>query len=153
MWYNTIVADITELPKALTFYNKELEEAADEVKLKGNAEKAAAALPGLISFRFNQYQEVEAILEFLNIALRKERAKVLRKFMEGYNREMSLREAEKWVDGEESVVDFSQLVNEVALVRNKYQGIIKGLEVKQWMITNIVKLRAAGLEDAEIGRF
>jgi len=36
------------------------------------------------------------------------------------------------------------------LVRNKYIGIIKALEAKQFQINNVVKLRAAGLEDISL---
>jgi hypothetical protein len=42
------------------------------------------------------------------------------------------------------------IVNEFALVRNKFLGLVKGLDNKQWQITNVVKLRVAGMEDAEL---
>ena len=29
-------------------------------------------------------------------------------------------------------------------------GVIKALEVKQWQLTNVIKLRCAGLEDATL---
>ena len=48
-------------------------DARTEVKLKGNVERAAAEMPGIVEHRFNQLQEIEAILEHLNIELRKER--------------------------------------------------------------------------------
>ena len=54
------------------------------------------------------------------------------------------------VDGEADVVDFDKIVNEFALFRNRWLGITKGLDQKQWQITNIVKLRVAGMEDATI---
>jgi hypothetical protein len=42
------------------------------------------------------------------------------------------------------------LINEVALVRNKYLALIKGLDVKQFQISNIVRLRIQGMEDAHL---
>jgi len=42
------------------------------------------------------------------------------------------------------------IVNEWALLRNKWLGVIKALDQKQWHITNIVKLRVAGMEDANL---
>jgi hypothetical protein len=36
------------------------------------------------------------------------------------------------------------------LLRNKWLGIIKALDIKQWQLSNIVKLRTAGLEDASL---
>ena len=48
------------------------------------------------------------------------------------------------------IVDYEKIINEFALLRNKWLGITKGLDQKQWQITNIVKLRVAGMEDASI---
>ena len=48
------------------------------------------------------------------------------------------------------VDDYEKIINEFALLRNKWLGITKGLDQKQWQITNIVKLRVAGMEDASI---
>ena len=150
MWYSKVIRDITAVPDAMAYYNKELADASKEVRLNGVLERASASLPGLVEFRFNQLQDIEAILEHINISLRKERAKTIRKFMENYNREMTLREIEKWIDGEDTIVALSELLNEIAFVRNKYLGIMKGLEIKAYQINNITKLKCAGIEDATI---
>jgi hypothetical protein len=107
-------------------------------------------MPGLVEHRFNQLQEIEAILEYLNIEKRQLRSKTFKKYLENYQRALSSRDVEKYVDGEPDVVDMEKIVNEFALLRNKWLGIIKGLDQKQWQITNIVKLRVAGMEDANI---
>ncbi len=148
MWYNAVTEDISNVSNAIKFFDKEVEEARKEVSLTGNLEKASASMPGLIVFRFNQLQELEAILEFLNIAYRKERAKTLRRFIEHYERALTAREAEKWIDGEDNVVLLAELINDIALVRNKFLGIIKGLEAKGFQINNITKLKVAGIEDS-----
>ena len=124
--------------------------AADEVKIRGNLEKAAASMPGVVEQRFNQLQEIEAILNHLNIQLRKIKSKHFKKYLENYQRALSSRDVEKYVDGEDEVVDYETLVNEVALMRNRWLGVIKALDQKQWQITNITKLRVAGMEDASL---
>ncbi len=73
-----------------------------------------------------------------------------KKFLESYNKTLSSRDAEKYVDGEVDVVDMTLLVNEFALLRNKFLGIIKGLDQKGWMLGHITKLRCAGLDDAQV---
>jgi len=55
-----------------------------------------------------------------------------------------------FVEGEADVVDFEKIINDFALLRNKWLGIIKALDIKQWQVSNIVKLRTAGLEDATL---
>lgn len=146
-WYNSVTSDLSKIVDCLNYYESELEDAKYECAIKGSLEKLSAQLPGQTEYRFNQLQEIEAILEHLNIELRKERSNVFRKYLEKYNRQLSSRDAEKFVDGEQSVIDLTHLCNEFSLLRNKFLGILKGLDVKQWQIGHITKLRTAGLED------
>ena len=70
--------------------------------------------------------------------------------MEHYQRALTSRDAEKYIDGEEDVVTMQLLINEFALIRNKYQGVIKALDAKQFQINNVIKLRVAGLDDVTL---
>ena len=149
-WYSDIAKDINNIPKAIQYFEDELIEAKSQIRIKGNVEKAAAEMPGIVEQRFNQLQELEAILEYLNIELRRLRSSFFKKYLENYARALSSRDVEKYVDGEADVVDYEKIINEFALLRNKWLGITKGLDQKQWQITNIVKLRVAGMEDASI---
>jgi hypothetical protein len=149
-WYSEVSRDITKIPDAILYYENELGTARFEVKIKGTVEKAASELPGIVEQRFNQLQEIEAILEYLNIELRRLRSSYFKKYLENYQRALSSRDVEKYVDGEADVVDYEKIINEFALLRNKWLGLLKGLDQKQWQITNIVKLRVAGMEDASL---
>ena len=148
--YNNIVKDLSNIVPAIEYYDKELNEARWEVKIKGSLEKASSSLPGLTEFRFNQLQEIEAILNYLNIELRRLRSSFFKTYLENYQRALSSRDVEKYVDGEADVVDYEKIINEFALMRNKWLGLLKGLDQKQWQITNVVKLRVAGMEDASL---
>jgi hypothetical protein len=150
MWYNRIVADLGEIPDFIAHYERELDQARNEVRLGGVVERNIKELPGITEHRFNQLQEIEAVLNYLNIQLRKIRRKHFQKYLEGYARALTSRDAEKYVDGEDEVIDFETIINEVALLRNKYLGILKGLDSKQWMSGHIVKLRTAGMEDISL---
>jgi hypothetical protein len=150
-WYTKISQDLSEIPDFITHYESELVDAKKEVKIYGNVEKNIANLPGVTEHRFNQLQEIEAVLNYLNIRLRQIRRKHFQKYLEAYNRALTSRDAEKYVDGESEVIDFEILINEVALLRNRWLGILKGLEAKQWQMGHIVKLRTAGMEDISIG--
>jgi hypothetical protein len=107
-------------------------------------------LPGITEHRFNQLQEIEAVLNYLNIQLRKIRRRHFQKYLEGYARALTSRDAEKYVDGEDEVIEFETLINEVALLRNRYLGILKGMESKNFMLGHVVRLRAAGMEDIQV---
>ena len=149
-WYSKCSRDINNLPDAMAYFESELLEARREVKIHGNIEKASAAMPGIVELRYAQLQEIEAILEYLNIELRKLRSQFFRKYLENYQRALSSRDVEKYVDGEEDVCEYEKIINEFALLRNKWLGVIKSLDIKQWQLSNVIKLRVAGMEDASL---
>jgi len=150
MWYTRITQDLASLPDFVSYYQTELVDARKECSVKGNIERNLSALPGITEFRFNQLQEIEAVLNYLNIQLRQIRRQYFQKYLENYNRALSSRDVDKYVDGEPEVVNFEVLINEVALLRNNYLGILKGLESKNFMLGHISKLRCAGMEDSMI---
>jgi len=150
-WYTRITQNLGVIPDFITHYEAELISAKQEVKIYGNVEKNIAAIPGVTEHRFNQLQEIEAVLNYLNIQLRRIRRKHFQKYLEAYNRALTSRDAEKYAEGEDEVIDMEVLINEVALLRNRWLGIMKGLEAKQWQMGHIVRLRTSGMEDIVIG--
>jgi hypothetical protein len=150
MWYNRVVADLSQIPACINYFENELMSAKADCKISGNVERSVANLPGITEHRFNQLQEIEAILNYLNIQLRKIRRKHFQKYLESYARALTSRDAEKYVDGEDEVIDFETIINEVALVRNKWLGMMKGLDSKNFMLGHVVRLRTAGMEDVTV---
>ena len=150
MWYNRVVSSLVNIPDFISHYENELADAKRDVRIGGRVEINIKELPGITEHRFNQLQEIEAVLNYLNIQLRKIRRRHFQKYLEGYARALTSRDAEKYVDGEDEVIDFETVINEVALLRNKWLGIMKGLESKQWMSGHIVRLRTAGMEDVQV---
>jgi hypothetical protein len=150
MWYSKVVASLGNIPDFIAYYENELEDARRDVRIGGLVEKNITALPGITEHRFNQLQEIEAVLNHLNIQLRKIRRKHFQKYLEGYARALTSRDAEKYVDGEDEVIDFETIINEVALLRNRWLGIMKAMESKNFMLGHVVRLRAAGMEDIQV---
>ena len=147
MWYSRVVADLSQIPDFISYYEIELADAKRDCRVGGVIEKNITALPGITEQRFNQLQEVEAVLNHLNIQLRKIRRKHFQKYLEGYARALTSRDAEKYVDGEDEVIDFETIINSVALLRNRFLGILKALESKNFMLGHLVRLKSAGMED------
>ena len=150
MWYNNVVADLGNIPDFIAHYENELVSARRDCAIGGMVERNITALPGMTEHRFNQLQEIEAVLNFLNIQLRKIRRRHFQKYLEGYARALTSRDAEKYVDGEDEVIDFETIINEVALLRNRFLGIMKAMESKNFMLGHVVRLRAAGMEDIQL---
>jgi hypothetical protein len=150
MWYNRVVANLALLPDFVMYYEAELVNSKKDCVINGIVETSIKLLPGIVEHRFNQLQEIEAVLNFLNIQLKKVRRKHFQKYLENYARALSSRDAEKYVDGEDEVIDFETLINEVALLRNRWLGVLKSLESKNFMLGHIVRLRVAGMEDINV---
>lgn len=150
MWYNKVVADMSLIPDFIDYYENQLISVKSEIPIRGNVEKALSNLPGITEYRFNQLQEIEAILNYLNIQLRKIRQKHYKKYLEGYNRALTSRDAEKYAEAEDEVIDMETIINEVALLRNKWLGVMKGIESKNFMLGHVVRLRTAGMEDISV---
>lgn len=150
MWYSRVVADLAQIPDFIAYYEQELSQAKSECRIDGVVERNIKDLPGITEHRFNQLQEIEAVLNYLNIQLRRIRRRHFQKYLEAYQRALTSRDAEKYVDGEDEVIDFETIINEVALLRNRWLGIMKGLDSKSWMSGHIVRLRTAGMEDIQV---
>ena len=146
-WYTKVSQDISSIPDFIDHYENELEVAKHDIYVKGIVEKNLSQLPSITAYRFNQLQEIEAVLNFLNIQLRKIRRKHFQKYLEHYARALTSRDAEKYVDGEGEVIDYETIINEVALLRNRWLGVMKGLESKNFMLGHLVRLKTAGMED------
>lgn len=146
-WYNKVSQDLSCLPDFVTYYNTQLETARFDTYIKGTVQTSLANLPGITERVFSQLQEIEAVLNYLNIQLKKLRSQTFKKYLESYNRALTSRDAERYVDGESDVIDMETLINEVALLRNKYLSVMKGLESKNFMLGHLVKLKTAGMED------
>lgn len=146
-WYTKISQNLAILPDFVSYYEKELDDAKFEVIVKGNIEKNLAALPGITDHRFQQLQTIEAVLNYLNIELKKIKSKLFRKYLENYQRALTSRDVDRYVDGEQEVIDMELLCNEIALLRNRYLGIMKGLDQKSYMLGHMTKLKCAGMED------
>jgi hypothetical protein len=150
VWYSRVTTGLDAIPDFIAHYERELDEAKKDCRIGGLVERNIKDLPGITEHRFNQLQEIEAILNYLNIQLRKIRRRHFQKYLENYARALTARDAEKYVDGEEEVIDFETIINEVALLRNRWLGIMKGLDTKQWQMGHIVRLRTAGMEDIQV---
>ena len=85
-WYSEVSRDVSKIPDAIAHFENELVEARVECKLTGNVERSSASMPGIVEHRFNQLQEIEAILNYLNIELRRLRSSYFKKYLENYQR-------------------------------------------------------------------
>ena len=81
-WFNTVRDDLSKIVDCIIYYEAEIENAKLDTSLKGILEKHSREMPGIVAHRFNQLQEIEGILEYLNIEMRKTRTTHYKKFLD-----------------------------------------------------------------------
>lgn len=149
-YYNEIIQNrdkVEPIVEAIVHFETELENAKKDVDIVGYFQKQSAELPGLMEYRFAQLQEVEAILDFLIIKRDRAHNIAFKKYLEGYHKSLSSRDADKYASADKEVYELAILINQITLIRNKFIAITKGLEFKHYQLTNLVKLKVAGMED------
>ena len=95
-WYHQIVqahGDATLVTEALAYFAQEYQIACGEMAaLRGQRLiEAAAMLPGMVGYRYEQYAELTAIIEYLQIREAATLGVKRRHYLEHYNRALSDR--------------------------------------------------------------
>jgi hypothetical protein len=150
-WYYKVTVDptdLTPLVDCIEFFEKEYQAARKEVAIKGRLEQDAARMPGIVEYRYSQLQELEALVVWADLEVKKVRTAAFKKFLESYARTLTSRDAQMYAEAEPSVLQALEIHNQICLMRNKFVSIMKGLTSKEFQISNITKLRVAGLDDA-----
>lgn len=153
-WYLKISAapdgDFSAVAEAIEWFDKEYQQGRQEIQLSGRLEDCAKRLPGLVEYYYRHLQELDAILQWFEIKIAQAQARARNNLLETSQRAINERTAEKWAETDDNVIDLKMLYNLVGLTRNYFFGIHKALEASNFQLSNITKLRLAGVEDATI---
>lgn len=154
-YYNKITKtagdyDVNYIVESICYFQKELDDARTEIKIVGNIQRNCSTIPGIVEYRFAQLQEIKSIIEYLKIILDKVKGTTFKKYNENYNKDLSSKDIDKYVLAESEVQDLAIIINDFSFLENRYIGILKGLDCKQFQLTNIVKLKIAGMDEFEI---
>ncbi|RYD64976.1 MAG: hypothetical protein EOP83_08425 [Verrucomicrobiaceae bacterium] len=151
-WFRAITKDeknLTPVAEALEYFQVEYEEGQAELKVKGRRiDDVACKLPGIMEYRFAQYQELETILQYLEKVETKALIEQTQWFMANYPRQIPEHTARKYAEVEPNVFALTKIKLEVATVRNNFLALFKGIEALHYQVRNIVMLRTAGFDDA-----
>lgn len=150
MWHKKIKDDLSEVDNCVSYFMKELEEAKKEVNQSGLMVNVLDKLPSFYEYRYGQFQEIEAVLEVLDSKIEGKKTERYKKFLEHYQRALSSTDVKRYVDGDPDVLELVSLRIDINYIRNRYYGIISSFEKKHYALSNITKLRVAGIEDASI---
>lgn len=151
-WYRKVTADVNDfspVADALDYFQKEYKDAQEELKVAGKRiDLVAAGLPGIIEYRYAQFQELETILLYFERLESKAIVEKTMWYMTNYNRQINEITAKRYAEVHDDVLAIMRIKLEVANVRNNFIALTKGMETLHYQTSNIVKLRVAGFDDA-----
>jgi len=157
-WYSKLMAtpdDYGPIMDAYDHYMEEYEKATIEANdLAKEAQRSpsvvALKIPGVASYRWNQLQEIEQILSFLENREKRVLGQQRRHYREHYARELTDSMVEKFSETSTEVLDIAETRNFFALARNKFLGLTKCHEYLHFQLHNVAKLRDAGIDNAKL---
>jgi len=149
-WFDEVQKDNNKLPLALKNFNDRYEEILPMVKIEGRLTTQEAQLGFIVSIVQGDWSVICAIHEYFNILLRKTRSDLYKKYLETYARQLTSNDVKNYIDGDTTVVGFQKIINEIQLVENKYVGLSKGLESKNFQLNNLTKIKSMGLDLVEM---
>lgn len=140
------LASIIEL---LPKYEKKIQAAEPIFELDGKRlEEIAKTIPKYQHSYDSSYQELKGLEEMLNTIKEKRTAKLWKKYLEGYSRTLSTRDIQAYIAGEKDIVEITQIISEVTLLKSQLLAVVEAIKNMGWMVGNITKLRVAEMQEA-----
>lgn len=155
-WYHKVTSagdgDLTPLVAAMAFYSREYEEGVKATRPESGTRlwEISRALPGHMTFRYEQWQSLNAIHDWLEVREIAMIRKAADDIQRNQARSMTTRDATSLAETSTEVLDMRTLRIEVKLLANKFAGITKGIEFLHYQVGYLTKMREAGIEDATI---
>lgn len=148
-----IVGNLNKLPEVLEEYEAALDEDAvsKNLTIKGKVlETANAEQAGWLMYYGARRAELGSLLKWLDGKLAALRGKHYKAYTEHYQRELSDRQKEKYIDFEPDVLVQLELYATVEELYERYKAVEKAFEARGFALKNITELRIRSLHDSVI---
>ena len=143
--------DYKNLPAILEEYEKGLQHVEENLTIKGKRLEAAnVEQPSWHLYYESRRAELQTLVKFFDGKLSAIRGQLFKKYTEGYNRELSDRQKDKYIDNEEKYLNQLEIYLEIKEVYEKYQAVCDAFQSRGYALNNITKIRVASLEDVTI---
>lgn len=142
--------DVVALVDFLERCEKDYEKGKLKLNVSGELQREAAQQPGELGYYDELRAELKALRNYYDQKAKRIRGKLYREYLENYARALQKQDIEQYINADKRWQSADDLYQEVALIYEKYESLIEAFRSKGWMISHIIKLRTAGLEDALI---
>jgi DNA-directed RNA polymerase subunit F len=151
-WLQRIVNDAKNLElvlDAVAHFQREYEDGKSILQVKGQRiEVKLTRIASEIEYYYATYQEIEMILAHMDKQVEREIVDQTQNYMDHYNRKISEQTARKYAEVHDETLVLAAVRMQVAMVRNDFMALFKGLETLSFKLKDIVELRKAMLDDA-----
>lgn len=155
-WYRRIFKEIDPTRQlalicdACEAYEAEYASALEDIKPpKGRMAVMEMKIPGLAAENMARVGDLDIMLQHLENMESVARKKRQEYYMEHYQRKLSESVAKAYADADDEVQAIRLIRFRVGSVSAQFDSISRGLEYMHFQITNLVKLKIAGLDDTE----
>lgn len=142
--FANIAAVLAEFEAAAEDYKNNLE-------IKGKTlENANRENPSWQAYYDERRIELKTLVDYLDAQVQRARGRLFKRYTETYQRELSDRAKDKYIDNEEAYLTIYEIYLEVKEMYNKYQMIVDAFTSRGYALNNITKIRVAALEDVTL---
>lgn len=131
---------------ALEYFNNEYEEGRKEINTHGKSlVECCASISAFYDKRLEQYNELCAILKHFEIKLNVLKTSKYKHYLESYQRQLSSTDIKMYVEGNEDVAALQRIINEITLIRNKFESLTTCFETMNYQLNNLSRIYASGI--------
>jgi hypothetical protein len=151
-WFRIVSADTDKVIDALEWYMNELDEGHRATDITGNLMRANQNQSGFVAYYDSMHTDLDAILELFERLVRLKKGEVLRRFADNppTNVKLGVTEIKVLADSDPEVAALEEITHEIRYVYKQYGSLLKALSARGYTLTNISKLRVAGLEEVQV---
>jgi len=141
----------TKLPEIIANYETELLEAEKNLIIKGKTlEKANVENPTWQLYYDQRRIELYTLVKYIEGLVASVRGKLFRSYTETYQRDISDRAKDQYINNEPAYLSMQEIYLEVKDIHDRYQAVCDAYKSRGYALNNITKIRVASLEDAII---
>lgn len=148
----TLIGDVSaDLKNVLNYIDKaqaELDNSEPVFDMHGKKLEYLCKMQPHYLVRYKKcHSDMKSIYDLVSSKRDVVQSRLWRKYNEGYQRALSTRDIQSYISGEPEYVQLTELMLEVAHIRDQFDDIVKALESMAWMLSHITKQRVAEIQD------
>lgn len=136
------------LPSILATYDDELKNSEQELAIKGKSlENANKENPSLYAYYDQRRLELKTLVDYMDNQVQRARGRLFRTFTENFNRDLSDRAKDKFIDNEQGYLDIYEIYLEVKDLQQQYESVVEAFKLRGYALKNITEIRVHQIEN------